>query len=72
MYIPSPLPHKHLKIIGAMDRKVMTTITRAELNPVILINLFMIRRLSVTTLTDSLKETATLSMTFICQKKTKL
>ena len=47
-------------------------ITKTELNPVILTptNRFKERRLSVTTAIDSPRERATLSMTFICLKKT--
>ena len=45
-----------------------------ELNPVILtpISLFTKKRLSVTTTMDSPKEMTTLSMTFICLKKTRV
>lgn len=52
----------------------MTTITRAELNPVILrpSSLLTKRRLSVTTTIDSAKERVALSITFIRRKKTKV
>ena len=50
----------------------MTIITKAELNPVILISisLFKASRLSVTTAIESPKERTILSRIFICRKKT--
>jgi hypothetical protein len=56
----------------ATGKIVTTIITRAELNPVILIpNTRLAKKtLSVTTAMDNTNERATLAMTFICLKKT--
>jgi len=58
----------------ATGKIVTTTITRAELNPVILtpITIFAKRILRVTIAIDRPKERTTLSITFICRKKTKV